>query len=174
MKTKIITIVAVLMLVKIGSVQASVLFLESGHYTWTDADPYYDEVFLENDASLDFLSGSIGQLSTRDESLTNIEGGQMHSLHTVNDSFVHYHAGLIDYISASHDTTVFLYAYDVTYDPTGGLNSQGYVQGYFYNNDDEFSFSCVNSPTWSHIEIVPEPASFLLLTFGVLLLRKRN
>ena len=174
MKTKVITIVAATLLAGMCPVDASMIFLDSGHYVWTDADPYYDEVFLENDASLDFLSGSIGQLSTRDESLSTIEGGQMHSLWTFNNSLVHYQAGQLDYISAGHNSIVFLYAYDVTYDPMGGMNNEGYVQGYFYRDDEAFSFSCWNTPTWSHIQIVPEPAAFILLTCGVLLLRKRN
>ena len=93
MKTKIITIVAAILLAGMCPVDASMIFLDSGHYVWTDADPYYDEVFLENDASLDFLSGSIGQLSTRYESLTTIEGGQMHSLWTFDNSIVQYQAG---------------------------------------------------------------------------------
>jgi len=174
MKTKIITIVAVTLLAGICPVGASMIFLDSGHYVWTDADPYYDEVFLENDASLDFLSGSIGQLSTRDESLTTIEGGQMHSLWTFNNSVVHYHAGLIGYISAGHDTTVFLYAYDVTYDPTGGIYSRGSLEGYFYKDNRDFSFSLLNPTDYGHIEVVPEPTTFILFTCGVLLLRKRN
>jgi hypothetical protein len=174
MKTKIITIVAVTLLAGICPVGASMIFLDSGHYVWTDADPYYDEVFLENDASLDFLSGSIGQLTTRDKSLANIEGGQMYGLHTVNDSFVHYQAGLIDYISASHDTTVFLYAYDVIYDPTGGAAGNGFIEGYFLKDDTYFGFSCLNEGTYSHIRIVPEPATFLLLTLGSLFLRRRK
>ncbi len=174
MKTKIITFVVATLLAGICPVSASMIFLDSGHYVWTDANPYYDEVFLENDASLDFLSGSIGQLSTRDVSIANIEGGQMNSLWTFDNSIVNYHAGLIYYISASHDTKVFLYAYDVTYDPMGGMNNEGYVEGFFYENDEAFSFSCWNTPTWSHIEIVPEPATFFLITCGVLLLRKRN
>ncbi|MHC4691565.1 MAG: hypothetical protein ACYS67_02405 [Planctomycetota bacterium] len=174
MKTKIITFGVATLLAGICPVSASMIFLDSGHYVWTDADPYYDEVFLENDASLDFLSGSIGQLSTRDESLTTIEGGQMHSLWTFGNSIVQYHAGKLDYISASHNSIVFLYAYDVIYDPIGGMNNEGYVEGSFYRNDEAFSFSCWNTPTWSHIEIVPESATFILITCGLILLRKRN
>lgn len=147
MKRKIITILAPIILAVVCPIKASMITFESGHHTWTDADPYYDEVFLENDATLDFLSGSIGQLSTRDVSLANLEGGQMGSLWTFNNSVVYYHAGQLDYISAGHDTTVFLYAYDVTYDPTGGINNEGYVQGYFYKDDEAFSFSCWNTPT---------------------------
>jgi hypothetical protein len=175
MKTQqLLRIVIGSILFAVFPVQASVIFFESGHHTWTDADPYYDEVFLKNDASLDFLGGTIGQLSTFHDSLVNFEGGQMDSLWTFDNSIVRYHAGQLDYISAGHNSIVFLYAYDVTYDPTGGINNQGYVEGFFYKNDEAFNISCWNSPTWSHIEIVPEPNTLLILGLGGLVLRKRK
>jgi hypothetical protein len=167
-------ILAVLTLLGVCPLQASVVFLESGHHTWTDADPYYDEVFLKNDASLDFLGGTIGQLSTFHDSLADLVGGQMHSLWTFDNSIVHYHAGQIDYISAGHNSTVSLYAYDVTYDPLGGINNQGCVEGIFYKNYEAFSFSCWNTPTWSHIEIVPEPTTFFLLGMGSFWILKKK
>jgi len=174
LRKKIITILAAITVLGVCPLQASVVFLESGHHTWTDADPYYDEVFLKNDASLDFLGGTIGKLSTYHNSLADLEGGQMHSLWTFDNSIVHYHAGQIDYISATHNSTVSLYAYDVTYNPLGGINNQGYVEGFFYNNHEAFSFSCWNTPTWSHIEIVPEPTTLLMLGLGGLMVRKKS
>jgi len=174
MKAKLSIILAAIILVGLGQAQASVLFLESGHHIWKDSDPYYDEVFLKNDASLDFLGGTIGKLSTLHDSQADLEGGQMQSLWTFDDSFVHYYAGELDYISASHNSTVFLYAYDVVYAPTGGINNQGYVEGFFYRTHEAFGFSCWNTPTWSRIEIVPEPTTFLMLGLGGLMLRKRR
>ncbi len=174
MKTKLFTILAVVVLFGICPVQASVIFFESGHHIWTDADPYYDEVFLKNDATLDFLGGTIGQLSTNHDSQASFQGGQMYSLWSFDNSIVHYHAGQLDYISAGHNSIVFLYAYDVTYDPTGGVNHEGYVEGFFYKNNEVFSFSCWNTPTWSHIKIVPEPTTFLILGLGGIMLRKQK
>jgi hypothetical protein len=143
-------------------------------YIWTDADPYYDEVFLENDASLDFLSGSFGKLSTLNNSWANLDGGTMTNLWATGNSSVNYYDGALDWIDAGDNSKVYLYAYDISYDPTGGINGDGFVQGYFYKDDSEFSFSCWNQGTYSHIEIVPEPSTFLFITFGALALRKRK
>lgn len=153
---------------------ATTITFSSGHYIWTDADPYYDEVFLENDASLDFLSGSFGKLSTLNNSWANLDGGTMTNLWATGNSSVNYYDGALDWIDAGDNSKVYLYAYDISYDPTGGINGDGLVQGYFYKDDSEFSFSCWNQGTYSHIEIVPEPSTFLFITFGALALRKRK
>jgi len=153
---------------------ANSITFSSGHHTWTDANSYYDEVFLENDASLDFLGGVIGKLTTSHTSLAYLDGGDMTSVWPMNNSIIHLYDGAITYIAASHTSKVYLYAYNITYDPTAGINNEGYVEGYFYKNDLSFGFSCWNSSTWSHIYVIPEPTSFLLFLLGGLFLIKRK
>ena len=96
----------------------------------------------------------------------------MAALWTSEESVVHYRSGEFDYMAASNSSVVFLYAYDVTYDPLGGINRQGYVEGFFYENDEPFGFSLWNVPTWDHVEIVPEAATLVLLGLGAVLIRK--
>lgn len=173
-RKEILAIIVSVILLSASTVKATTITFESGHHVWTNADPYYDEVFLKNDASLDFLGGTMGQLSTLDESLANLDGGSMSHLWTTLNSVVNYYSGGLDDLASGHNSTVYLYAYDVTYDPIGGINNQGYVEGFFYKNNNPFSFSCWNTPTWSHIEIVPEPTTLLILGLGTLMIRKRK
>lgn len=155
-------------------VRATTITFSSGHYIWTDADPYYDEVFLENDASLDFLSGVIGHLDTWHNSLANIDGGTMEYLCTYGNSVVNLYTGQWNWLVSDNDSKVYLYAYNVTYDPTGGIYGDGYFEGYFYKDNTEFDFSLLNPGTYPHVQIVPEPNMLLLLTLGIILLRRHN
>jgi ABC-type amino acid transport substrate-binding protein len=155
-----------------GSAEAQVLWIDTGHHIWTDDTPYYGEVFLRNDASLDVVGGSMYNLSTLDNSVANLNGGEITQLWTTDNSVVYYHSGQIDYAVADDSSVLYLYAYDVTYDPVGGINDSGYVEGFFYKNDEPFGFSSWNVPTWQHIEIVPEPATLALLGLGAIVIRK--
>jgi hypothetical protein len=176
MKTKaIITILVLLAGAKLAV--ADVVFFDSGHHIWTENEPYYDEVFLRYDASLDFLGGSIGQLSTFHNSLADLEGGQMtYGLWTFDNSLVHYYNGDIGYLLASDNSIIYLYAHDVQYHSTGGIIGNGaYVEGFFNINNQEFNFSLYNSQyDWQQIQIVPEPATIFLLGFGCLFLRWKS
>lgn len=171
---KIILTILLMMLARVCPVSASSITIDSGHYTWTDSDPYYDEVFLENSAILDFIGGVIGHLDTRHDSLANIDGGAMDYLGTYDNSVVNLYTGQWDSLVSQNNSKVYLFAYNVTYDPTGGIYGDGSLEGYFYKDDTEFNFSLLNPGTYPHVEIIPEPITFLLLALGGLLLRKRK
>ena len=74
------TILIIAALAGTGTVQGTTITFSSGHYTWTDSDPYYDEVFVENDAILYFTGGEVGKLEGRDNCSINITGGILSQL----------------------------------------------------------------------------------------------
>ena len=69
--------------------------------------------------------------------------------------------------------TVNLYAYDVTHTITGGRWDDGQIMGTYYGDDSEFAFD-LRDDAYLHINVVPEPATFLLVGLGVIALRKRK
>jgi len=163
----------VLILTWISPLQATTWW-DSGYHTINDGDTY-GEIFLENDAVLDMFGGSALKIETLNFSTANILGGELETLWTNDDTCASIHAGTLNWLSASENSVVYLYAYDVTYHSSGGLYNNPWLEGRYYGNDNLFSFTFYHGEDdYHHINIVPEPTSILFLGFGSLLLRRRN
>jgi len=153
------------------SVKADLVF-DSGYNTFDANDPYYDEVWVINDAHLDVLGGEMGKLELTHYATANLYDGEiLLRLAIRNNTTASIHGGILPKLGAWDDSLVDLYAYDVTHHPTGGLDNHGWLEGTYYSNDTPFSFSLDTDTTYSHISIVPEPTTFLLFGLGGLLLR---
>jgi hypothetical protein len=181
MKTKIFTILAVGMLFVVCPVQADTVWT-SGHHEIFDGD-FYGEIWMHNDATADMFGGDVIQLGALDSSSFSMYGGTMDRLMVRGNSVVNIHSGELNqlaiyesgYYKYYDDGTyeyiydnglVNLYAYDVVYHPTDEYN--GYIEGKYINNDQHFTFNTGLSDT-SHINIIPEPATVLLLSLGGLM-----
>ncbi len=173
MKTKIITIMIVAILAVVSPIKADLVF-DSGYNTFDDTDPYYNEVGVINDAHLDVLGGQIGKLEFRGYSTGNIYGGEMDWLWTDDNTVVNIYGGSLNILASRPDSRVYLYAYDVTYHPDGGLYNQPWLEGKYISDNNPFSFSFYGDRDYPQLTIVPEPATLLLLALGGLLLRARN
>lgn len=170
---KIITAILVI-LAGAGLVGATTITFSSGHYTWTDADLYYDEVFVVNEATLDFTGGGIGKLEGFHNALINITGGTMDQLWAGDEAIANiYECVDLDILEARHDSTINLYTNDFIYSPTGGVMEQGYIEGLYYGTTTAFYISFYDDTTYSHVNTIPEPATLLLFGLGGVLLRKR-
>jgi len=169
MKTKIITIVAAVMLLEIGTVQADTVWI-SGHHEIVDGD-VYGEIWMYNDCTLDILGGEIFRLAAYDTTFTDWFAGQMGTLWAEGGSIVNIYGGDLGDLWATDNSSVILYAYDVTHTTKGGYWDDGQVYGKYYLDDSPFSFDLYRD-AYSHITIIPEPATILLFGLGGLMLRK--
>lgn len=175
MKTKIITILAATLLACISPSQADLVF-SSGYNTYDDSYGYNFEVWVENDAILDVLGGEIGKLETINFATANLYVSDIDWLWTGDSSVVNIYGDNINWVAGYDDSLINLYAYDVTYHPTGGgdYGNKAWIEGTYYKDNSSFSFWLYNDQAYSHINIVPEPTTLLLVGLGCLLIRKRR
>jgi len=170
MKTKLFTILAVLVLFVVCPVKATTW--TSGHHEIVDGD-VYGEVSIYNDVTLDIFGGDIFRLAAYDNTYTNWYGGDMHTLWARDNSIVNIFGGDLLVLAAAENSLVNLCAYDVVIETTGGHYDQGYVTGKFYSNDDFFYFDTAKD-AYLHINIIPEPATIFLMCLGGVFLRKKK
>jgi len=142
------------------------LVFDTGYNIFDDSYPYYSEVVVINDAHLDVIGGSMWKLELMNYATANIYGGYVEWLFIQGNSIVNIHAAedTLEMFAAGNDSLAYLYAYDVTYHSTGGLEGDGWIEGIYISNNAPFSFSFYNDVSYKHLNIVPEPTSFLLFS----------
>ncbi len=168
MKTRLFTVLAILILCGVCHVQAEI-WTEGYHQI--NPGEVYGEVGIYNDVRLDIFGGEMYYLFSFDTTLTNWYSGQMSYLRANNDSVVNIFGGnLLDFLYAGESSQINLYAYDVTYNDV-----THFIEGNYYKDNSHFSFELLHGQdTYSHIVVVPEPSTMFLLSLGYLLLRNRK
>lgn len=172
MNTKIAIVLALIVLLKAHPIHGDTIW-NSGHHEVIDGD-IYGEIWMYNDATVDILGGEIYRLAAYDVTATDWFAGQMFELWVRDNSIVNIHGGTLNYyLWAAENSVINLYAYDVTYHPTGGDYDPQWewIEGRYLDDDSYFSFD-LGQDTFSHITVVPEPTTLLLLALGALFLRK--
>jgi len=172
MKTKLFTILAVVISMRVCPVQADTVWT-SGHHEIFDGDTY-GEVRIYNDVILDIFGGYIGRLETYDITVTDWYDGEMSHLWTYDDSIINVYGGELFTLYSHEDSLINLYAYDVLITDTGGYWNLGQVTGKYFSDNSSFIINLWSEDTASHINIVPEPTTLILFGIGTLLLRKKQ
>ncbi len=191
---KLLTILAVVMILGVCSVQA----VNVDFYSDAIIRPgeVYDIVSVYDTLSVPtvvhMFGGSIKSVHSYDSSTFNIHEGEIsRGIYSVDSSSVNIHGGTISLDSLivsnssilnlyggnflcgnspyfSESSTVNIYGYDFNYD---GFNLIG-----FLSDDSSFLIREVSFSDYSHINliVIPEPATVLLLGLGGLFLRRRS
>jgi hypothetical protein len=158
MKTKVITILAaaVILLGASETWATNISFFEDG--VIQDGD-VYEVVGIFDHATVDMFGGNVGLIEAWNYSTVNLYGGI-----------------ISDYLLAT--STVNIYGYGFDYDPIAGNDRGGQLTG-FWVDDTPFSIDLyyLKAPgapfidTWSHITLIPEPTTILLLGLGAINIR---
>jgi len=128
-----------------------------------------------------YYDAVVGSVGVSDSGTLNMFGGNVDVIMVGSTKTANLYGGIIsDYLMAA--STVGIYGYGFQYNPLAGDYRGGQLTG-FWLDDTPFSIDLFGNPggpyggpidTYSHIVLIPEPATVLLLGLGVLMLKKRS
>jgi len=122
------------------------------------------------------ISGAFNsvEVGAAPDGIVNVMGGTMEAMAGWGGVINLYGGAINDNIHAvGEGGWVNIYGYDLEKMYTGGKYGYGYVSG-FWLDSTPFTIDLKGSYTYSHINLVPEPCSLLLLTLGCLFLRRKR
>jgi len=188
MKTKIITMMAVLLLLLASQLQAiDVDFYINGVI---ESGDNYEVVNVWNEAIVDMSGGYLARLRTHDFSTINIYDGNVHQgISSLHSSTVNIYGGILtlDYLDILYSSMLNIYGGDLLVGNSPGfsesstVNIYGYDFNYgsnrltgFLSDGSPFIFNELPFDEYSRMNLIPEPVSVLLLSLGIIFLRKRK
>ena len=168
----------------IGTYDASTVNVTGGHVMtlsaleFSTANISYGFVYglIASDHSIVNLFGNADLFAplVRNFGTLNMTGGTVDHLGAIDSGIINLYGGIIsDRLISSDSSVVNIYGYDLLKTNTGGKYDYGQVSG-FWADGTSFTIDLNGFETYSHINLIPEPYSLILLGLGGLILRRRR
>ena len=120
------------------------------------------------------VTGNVATLHARFSGTINIMGGTAEYLGALDSGTINIYGGLItEYLGAWNDAVVNIYGYDFNYDPLGGSLDGGQLKGFWFDST-AFTIDLNGLETYSHINLIPEPNTLVLLAIGCFLMKRKK
>jgi len=104
----------------------------------------------------------------------NMSGGVTQGANFRGEATANLYGGTIsEFLMATEESTVNIFGYDLVLTSSGGSYGYGQVTG-FWLDDMPFTINLNGADTYTHINLIPEPASLLLLSLGALVLARKR
>ena len=166
----------------IGTYDASTVNVTGGHVSTLDAREFSTAnisggfvygLHAKNNSIINFSDDASGaSIGARDFGMLNMYGGTTDLIGVIDSGTLNLYGGLItESLGAWNDAVVNIYGYDFNYDPMGGSRDGGQLTG-FWLDSTAFIIDLYGTETYSNINLIPEPATFLLFGLGISLLKK--
>lgn len=121
-----------------------------------------------------FDDASAGTIGARDFGTLNMIGGTADRLGAGDSGTLNLYGGTInESLGASREAVINIYGYGFNYDPNAGSRDGGQLTG-FWLDYTPFTIDLYGIETYSHINLIPEPGSLILLSFGSLIIKRRR
>jgi len=122
------------------------------------------------------ISGSsqVGAIGVRNFGIVDMYAGVVNRIAVLESGEVNIYGGqLIEWINIIDTGEVNVYGHDLVKTNSGG--AYGYGQLYGYLMDETYIFvDLANSEAYDHINLIPEPTTFILLALATLFIRRKN
>ena len=194
MKTQLFLLVPVVLAMSVCNVQGAIDWDVYSNATIYPGEEYEDVSVFDTPPEhtiVDMLGGVLLTLNSYDFSTTNIHGGEISwGINTYDSSTVNIYDGTITchFLGVRDTSTLNIYGgnLDVVNSPTFYEASTVNIYGYDFFYDDilgvltgnlqdgsTFIFRELSPFNYSHLNLVPEPTTILLLGLGWLLVKRR-